>query len=115
VFRKQPGELPADSSFWYASLGWRGKGFDVALGASDVERVNQPLSGRIYVPPGYEGGAATPVDLSPFVLQAQRIAYARVFYAMNLFFAGIDFEQNLVDGAERRVFLQLGARLDKEW
>jgi hypothetical protein len=114
MFRKQPGELPADRSFWYASLGWRGRGFDVALGASDVERANQPISSRVYVPPGYEG-AALPVDLSPFVLGAQRIAYARVFYGTGIFFAGIDFEQNLVDGRERRVFAQLGARLDKEW
>lgn len=115
MMKKGMVDPPADRSFWYASVGWRGKGFDVALGASDVERANQPLSSRIYVPAGYEGGAALPVDLSPFVLQAQRIAYARVFYGNDLFFAGLDFEQNLVDGRERRVFAQVGARFDREW
>lgn len=105
--------VPADRSYWTASLGWRGRGLDVAVGASNVQRSALPLSGRVYTP--YDDTPNMPVDLSPFVLEAQRIAFARVFYGSELWFAGLDFEQSLTDVRERRVFAQLGARLEKEW
>lgn len=105
--------IPADRSYWSASLGWRWRGFDAAVGASDVQRSALPLSGRVYTP--YDDTPDKPVDLSPFVLEAQRIAFARVFYASEIWFAGIDFEQSLTDGRERRVFAQVGARLEKVW
>ena len=104
---------PADRSFWSASVGWRGRGLDVALGASDVERSALPISSRLYTP--YNDAPTQTNDLSPFVLQAERVAFVRAFYGSGLFFAGVDFEQSLTDARERRVFAQLGARLDKEW
>ncbi len=104
---------PADRSFWSASLGWRGHGLDVALGASDVERSVLPISSRVYTP--YNDTPTQPVDLSPFMLQAERIAFVRAYYGSGIWFAGLDFEQSLIDGRERRVFAQLGARLDKQW
>jgi hypothetical protein len=113
--RIQRGNLipPADTSFWSASVGWRGHGLDVALGASDVERSALPISGRVYTP--YNDTPTVTNDLSPFVLGAERIAFVRAFYGSSIFFAGVDFEQSLTDARERRVFAQLGARLDKEW
>ena len=104
---------PADRSYWSASLGWRWRGLDVAAGASDVQRAALPLSSRVYTP--YDDNPTKPVDLSPFVLQAQRIGFVRAFYGTGIWFAGLDFEQSLTDGRERRFFVQLGARLAKEW
>jgi hypothetical protein len=106
-------ELAPDRSYWSASVGWRGLGLDVAAGASDVQRSVLPLSSRTYTP--YDDGPNKAVDLSPFVLASQRIAFVRAFYGTGIWFAGLDFEQSLTDGRERRFFLQLGARLEKEW
>ena len=105
--------VPADLSYGSASLGWRWRGLDLAAGASNVQRSVLPLSGRVYTP--YNDTPDKPVDLSPFVLAAERIAFLRVFYGSDLWFAGLDFEQSLTDGRERRFFVQLGARLEKEW
>lgn len=105
---------PSDRSYWSASVGWRWRGLDLALGASDVQRSNLPLSGRVYTP--YDDSSPkAPVDLSPFVLAAQRIAFLRAFYGNEIFFAGVDFEQSLTDPRERRVYAQLGARLEEVW
>jgi hypothetical protein len=104
---------PADRYYWSASLGWRWRGLDVSAGASDVERTALPLSSRTYTP--YDDGPNKPVDVSPFVLAAQRLGFVRAFYGTGIWFAGLDFEQSLTDGRERRFFVQLGARLEKEW
>jgi hypothetical protein len=104
---------PTDRSYWSASVGWRGRGLDLALGVSDVERSALPVSGRVYTP--YNDTPDKPVDLSPFVVGAQRLTFLRAFWGNALFFAGVDFEQSLTDVRERRVFAQLGARLEKEW
>lgn len=104
---------PSDRSYWSASVGWRGKGFDVAAGASNVQRSVMPLSSRVYTP--YDDTPTKPVDLSPFTLEAQRLGFVRAFYASGIWFGGLDFEQSLADGRERRFFVQLGARLEKEW
>jgi len=105
--------LPADRSYWSASLGWRWSGLDLSAGVSNVQRSNLPLSSRTYS--AFDGGPTQPVDLSPFMMEAQRLAFVRAFYGSDLFFAGLDFEQSLTDTRERRVFAQLGARLEKEW
>ena len=112
---EQTGAAPAppDRSYWSAAAGFRRGGLDLSAGASDVERSVLPLSGRVYTP--YNDAPLAPVDLSPFVLSAQRIAFVRVFYGSDVWFAGLDFEQNLTDARERRFFAQLGARLEKEW
>ena len=104
---------PSDRSYWSASVGWRWRGLDVAAGASDVQRSVLPISSRAYTP--YDDGPHKSVDLSPFVLASQRIAFVRAFYGTGIWFAGLDFEQSLNDGRERRFFVQLGARLEKEW
>lgn len=104
---------PSDRSYWSASVGWRGKGFDVAAGASNVQRSVMPLSSRVYTP--YDDTPTKPVDLSPFNLEAQRLGFVRAFYASGIWFGGLDFEQSLTDGRERRFFVQVGARLEKEW
>ena len=49
------------------------------------------------------------------VLEAQRILFLRAFYGSDIWFAALDFEQSLADPRERRVFAQLGARLEKAW
>ena len=105
-------QLPADRSYWSASVGWRGAGLDLALGVSNVQRSTLPLSTR-YAP--YDDSPDRPVDLSPFMLEAQRLAFVRAFWGNDLFFGGLDFEQSLTDHRERRVFAQLGARLEKLW
>lgn len=103
----------ADRGFWSASLGYRRGGLDLQVGASDVQRSTLPLSSRVYTP--YEDTPLAPVDLSPFVLQAQRLAFVRAFWGNDVWFAGLDFEQSLTDVRERRVFAQLGARLEAAW
>ncbi len=105
--------LPADRQYWSASLGWRWSGLDLAAGVSNVQRSNLPLSSRRYSP--FDDGPATATDLSPFMLEAQRTAFVRAFWGSDVFFAGVDFEQSLTDTRERRVFAQLGARLEREW
>ena len=104
---------PSDRSSWSASLGWRWKGLDLAAGASNVQRSVLPISSRVYTP--YDDTPTRPVDLSPFNLEAQRLGFVRAFYASGIWFGGLDFEQSLTDGRERRFFVQLGARLEKEW
>lgn len=104
---------PADRSYWSASLGWRWNGLDLAAGASNVQRSALPLSSRTSTP--YDDGPNKPADLSPFMLEAQRIAFLRAFYGSGIWFAGLDFEQSLTDGRERRFFVQVGARLEKQW
>jgi hypothetical protein len=103
----------SDRSYWSASVGWRGRGFDVAVGASDVERSVLPIGSRVYT--GVTDLPNQSVDLSPFVLQAERIAFARVFWGSSVWFAGLDFEQSLNDARERRFFAQIGARLEQQW
>jgi hypothetical protein len=104
---------PSDRSSWSASVNWRWRGLDLALGASNVQRSAKPLGSRIYTP--YDDTPDAPVDLSPFVLEAQRILFLRAFYGSEIWFAALDFEQSLADPRERRVFAQLGARLEKAW
>lgn len=106
-------ELPSDRSYWSASLGWRWSGLDLSAGVNNVQRSNLPLSSRVYTP--YDDTPTQPVDLSPFMLEAQRTAFVRLFYSSDVFFAGLDFEQSLTDERERRVFAQVGARLEKVW
>lgn len=104
---------PPDRSYWALSLGFRRGGLDLQAGASNVQRSALPLSSRVYTP--YDDTPTRPADLAPFVLEAQRIAFVRAFYGNDVWFAGVDFEQSLTDGRERRLFAQVGARLEKEW
>lgn len=99
---------------WSASAGYRIAGFDAEAGGSFIERKAGPISSRLFNPaPPNEPTA--PVNLAPFVLEAQRILFARLFYAGELWFAGIDFEQNLENKSEQRLFAQLGVLLEEAW
>jgi hypothetical protein len=103
-----------DRFLWSFSAAYRAEGLDLELGASFIERRAGPISSRIF-DHAQPSGPATPVDLSPFVLEAQRIAFLRMFYADESWFAGIDAEQNLDDAHERRIFAQVGLLFDGAW
>jgi hypothetical protein len=89
------------------ALGWTGFGFDVSTGLSYIERAGTPLSSRT-------GQAATPADLSPFVLEAQRLFFVRTAYNTRWFFTAFDFERN-IDDNEYRAFAQVGGYLELGW
>jgi hypothetical protein len=103
-----------DRTLWSASAGYKNFGLDVEAGVSFIERRAGPLSSRaasIRDP----ADPSRPVDLSPFVLEAQRIAFVRAFYGSGAWFTGLDAEQNLADSKEQRFFIQLGALVEGDW
>jgi hypothetical protein len=102
----------ADRLFFEASTGYREGPFDVAIGVRMIER-EPPLSGRAFAPPGQEEDPAIE-DLSPFVLEAQQIAFVRAFWSGTSWFGGIDVEQNLKD-SEYRVLVQSGVFWEDRW
>ena len=53
-------------------------------------------------------------DLSPFVLEAQQVAFVRALWSGRTVFAGADVERSLRD-AEWRVFVQIGAVGEVRW
>ena len=55
------------------------------------------------------GSLMTPLLLTVFKLNPA------VAIGTDLWFAGVDFEQSLTDVRERRIFAQLGLRLEHEW
>ncbi len=91
---------------WLGSVGYRDRAFDLEMGASFVERSGEGVSGR---------GAinTTGQDLSPFMLMAERIIFARGFYYIDEYFLGFDVERNISEG-EYRFFTQLGLRLERD-
>lgn len=50
----------------------------------------------------------------PFVLEADPIASARVFYSDRRWFLGVDLEKHLTE-PEARVFVQVGALAEVGW
>lgn len=103
-----------DRLLWSASLGYRIAALEAEAGASFIDRRSGPLSGRRFdrASPGDPG---SPVDLAPFVLDAQRFAFVRAFYADEHFFGGIDVEQSLEDGGELRLLFQAGLLVEASW
>jgi len=101
-----------DRGLWSASLGYDRNGLSVEAGASFIERAAVPVSGRVGNTVG--AGALTPDDLSPFVLEAQRIGYLRAFWVSRFGFVGTDVERNLGDD-EWRVYVQVGSFLETSW
>jgi len=101
-----------DRLFWSASLGYDRQGLSLEAGASFIERAAVPVSGRVGNTVG--AGALTPDDLSPFVLEAQRIGYLRAFWVSRFGFVGTDVERNLGDD-EWRVYVQVGSFLETSW
>lgn len=98
---------------WSAALGYRNYGIDARAGARLVERFGSPVSGRQFDPRQGDQPDSI-VDLSPFTLETQRVLFVRAFYAIEVFFAGLDFERNLEDN-EFRFMLQAGAFLETSW
>ena len=99
-----------DRLFWSASAGWSGAGLDVDLGTSFIERAATPVSGRV----GSRGAPTDNVDLAPFVLEANNIAFLRAFYSGRRWFVGADAEKNLLD-SEVRVLVQVGVLAEVGW
>lgn len=89
------------------AVGYEDYGFDVSTGISYIERSATPWSGRSL-------DATRPADLSPFVLEAQRIWFVRGSYGMREWYVAVDAERN-VDDAEYRFFVQVGGRLELAW
>ena len=102
-----------DRLLWSAALGYRGFGLDVSIGARYIDRASAPVSGRQFdgtnraVPEGI-------VDLAPFTLDTQRIAFIRAFYSREYFFWGLDFEHSL-DDTELRAMVQIGTLWEAAW
>lgn len=96
-----------DRTFGAASVGYRRHGFDGSLGASYVQRGATPLSSRT-------ANATTSDDLMPFVLEADPLATARLFYSARRWFVGVDLEKHLSE-PEARAYVQIGALTEMDW
>lgn len=99
-----------DRLLWTASTGYHDGGFEGEVGASFIDRAAAPVSGRVSAP----GQPTTSDDLSPFVLEAENVLFARAFFAGRRCFGGLDLEVNALD-PEVRAFLQLGVLTEAEW
>jgi hypothetical protein len=67
-------------------------------------------SGLVFSYRNASGTGAAPTDLFPYVLNANRIAYLRIFGVFWKMFAGLDVEENL-DAGQLRILAQIGASL----
>ena len=82
--------------------------WDANAGLSSFERSAAPVSSR-------RADASSTEDLSPFVLQAQRIASVRAQYTHDdSWYGGVDYEHSL-DDREFRVLVRLGAFMEVDW
>lgn len=105
-------EAPADHVRWQVGAGWERGAGQIEAGIGIVDRGPGAVSGRV---PDRNGSLQpTSDDLSPFVLEAQNVAFARGFVTGRWWFAGADFEANLLD-REVRAFVQLGLLGSKSW
>ncbi|MEN0061115.1 MAG: hypothetical protein AAGA48_03140 [Myxococcota bacterium] len=87
---------------WQIGAGFeRGPG-QIEAGVGMVDRTAGPVSSRSSTAAGLESE-----DLSPFVLEAQNVAFLRGFFTSRGWFGGLDMEANLLD-RELRAFLQVG-------
>lgn len=96
-----------DRTFGAADLGLRTGGLDASIGASYVQRGAKPVSSRTVA-------ATESDDLMPFVLEADPLAAARVFYSGKRWFVGADVEKHLTE-PEARVFVQVGLLTEVGW
>lgn len=101
-----------DRLYWSASGGWSRGALDAELGASRMDRAAGYVSARTSDAVGSD-------DLSPFVLAAQDVGFARLFVTdrsrFGGWFGGLDAEVNLTDAPELRAFLQVGILGDGRW
>jgi hypothetical protein len=104
-----------DRALWSIAAGWRADlGLEAEIGASFIDRADTPISSRRFQRAA-PGEPSSPEDLAPFVLEAERIVFARAFYAGDVWFGGLDLEQSLEDTGELRLLVQLGALLEAAW
>jgi hypothetical protein len=101
-----------DRGLWSVSGGYDRNGLSLELGASFIERAAVPVSGRVGNTVG--AGALRADDLSPFVLEAQRIAFLRAFWVVRSAFVGVDVERQLGDD-EWRAYVQIGTFGERTW
>ncbi|MBX2812079.1 MAG: hypothetical protein KTR25_09715 [Myxococcales bacterium] len=94
---------------WAAGAGYQNSSLNAQAGVRLIDRYGARVSGR-----QSDGQANNIVDLNPFTLQTQRVAYLQLFYNQRSFFAGIDWEQNIEDN-EFRFFIQSGAFVETSW
>jgi len=113
-FDDPTGKPNLDRTLWSASFAVRWKELDTEAGVSFIDRVATPISSRVFDPTN-PARPDSPEDFSPFVLEAQRYLFVRAFYATEVWFAGLDFEENLSDASEQRFFVQLGAHWGTSW
>jgi hypothetical protein len=101
-----------DRVYWSGSGGWSSGPLEAELGASRTDRALAPVSARTTA-------ATTSDDLSPFVLAAQDVGFARLFVTDRSrwggWFAGLDAEMNLTAEPEVRAFVQVGLLGDGSW
>lgn len=105
-----------DRVYWSGSAGWSAGPVDAELGASRMDRAAGYVSTRTTT------GLASD-DLSPFVLAAQDVGFARLFVTdrgasargTHGWFAGLDGEMNLTAQPEVRAFVQVGLLGDGQW
>lgn len=101
-----------DRSRWKLGGGYERGPALIEAGIGVVERAAGPVSGL-----SSDLGGLTPTtseDLSPFVLEAQDVAFARAFLTDRRWFVGADVEANLLD-REIRAFVQIGFTGRKTW
>ncbi len=101
-----------DRMLWSVSAGYDRNGLSLEAGASFIERAAVPVSGRVGNTVG--AGALQADDLSPFVLEAQRIGFLRAFWVSRHGFVGADLERQLGDN-EWRAYVQVGTFLERTW
>ena len=101
-------EEPAlvDRLRWQLGAGWERGAVQAEAGLGVIDRAAGPVSGRP-ADPNREGIPGVSEDLSPFVLEAQNVAFLRGFVTGRRWFAGADLEANLLD-RELRAFIQVG-------
>ena len=97
---------------WQLGGGWERGPAQLQAGVGVVDRAPGRVSGRVPDP----GGTLQPNsdDLSPFVLEAQNIAFVRGFVTSRRWFVGADIEANLLD-REVRAFVQVGLLGRTSW
>lgn len=108
----QPDDIGlVDRAHWRASGGWRAGALDLEAGASLLQRAAVPVSGISGALLSVDATRSTN-DLSPFVLEAQTVCFARAFYGSRRWFGGLDLEVSPAS-ADIRSYVQIGVEWDR--
>lgn len=101
-----------DRTYFSGSVGMPFRSLETEIGVSRLRREASPYSGRT-VRNSEPDAPTRQDDLGLFTLETDSIAFLRLFYVRGLQFAGADFELNLDDRDELRLYLQLGTRWER--